>query len=335
MSQASPTSDLDAPRAEPRPRIGRYEIMERIAVGGMAEAFRARAHGPGGYQRELVIKRILPHLAEDPDFVRAFVDEAKILGMLNHPNVVGVYDFGEDEGRHYLALEFLDGPSVATIVDRATRLWAPIPAGIVAYVGKEICNGLSVVHNARDPQGAPLGLVHRDVTPSNVMTTLNGGVKLLDFGVAKIAGSDQVTQHGRLKGKPGYFAPEQIAGSPIDGRVDLFALGVLLHEMLCLRHLFHREGEGIASTIYRIMQMEIPEPASIRTDAPADLDRIIMKALAREPDERYASAAELGRDLDAVALQTGTRAEDLAHFVATQADPGPPTGDGADGTTLG
>ena len=146
MSHKPRTPSRPRAAGEPRPRIGRYEIVERIAVGGMAEAFRARAHGPGGYQRELVIKRILPHLAEDPDFVRAFVDEAKILGMLNHPNVVGVYDFGEDQGRHYLALEFLDGPSLATLVERASRLRAPIPAGIVAYLGKEICSGLSAVH---------------------------------------------------------------------------------------------------------------------------------------------------------------------------------------------
>ncbi len=316
-SESSPSTSVE-PDGGPRPRIGRYEIMERLAVGGMAEAFRARAHGPGGYQRELVIKRILPHLAQDPDFVRAFVDEAKILGMLNHPNVVGVYDFGEDQGLHYLALEFLDGPSLATMVDRASRLRAAIPAGIVAYVGKEICNGLSEVHTARDPQGTALGLIHRDVTPSNVMTTLNGGVKLLDFGVAKIAGSEQVTQHGRLKGKPGYFAPEQIAGSAIDSRVDLFALGVLLHEMLCLRHLFHRDGEGIASTIYRIMQLEVPEPSSIRADAPPALGRIILKALSREPHNRYASAYEMARELDLVALDLGTRAEDLARFVADQ-----------------
>ena len=336
MTQSHPSLDPEpAKMAAEHARIGRYEILERIAVGGMAEAFRARAHGPGGYQRELVIKRILPHLAEDPDFVRAFIDEAKILGMLNHPNVVGVYDFGEDQGRHYLALEFLDGPSLAVIVDRASRLREHIPVGIVAHVGKEICNGLSVVHNARDPQGNPLELIHRDVTPSNVMTTMTGGVKLLDFGVAKIAGSDQVTQHGRLKGKPGYFAPEQIAGTPIDARVDLFALGVLLYEMLCLRHLFHRDGEGVASTIYRIMQMDIPEPSAIRTDTPPALERIILKALSRDPNNRYAAAADMSRDLDAVTVETGTRAEDLARFLATQPDPAPDQRTELDPTTHG
>ena len=234
--------------------------------------------------------------------------------MLNHPNVVGVYDFGEDQGRHYLALEFLDGPSLATIVGRASRLDVPIPVGLVAHVGKEICHGLHAVHTARDPQGNPLGLIHRDITPSNVMTTTNGSVKLLDFGVAKIAGSDQVTQHGHLKGKPGYFAPEQIAGTSIDGRVDLFALGVLLHEMLSLRHLFIREGDGPASAIYRIMQMEIPAPGTLRTDVPPALDRIILKALSRDREGRYATAADMGRELEDVALEAGARTEDLARF---------------------
>ncbi len=328
QSSETPPTEAPAAAAEPalpsapadnsNPRIGRYEILERIAVGGMAEAFRARAHGPGGYQRELVIKRILPHLAQDPDFVRAFVDEAKILGMLNHPNIVGVYDFGEDQGRLYLALEFLDGPSLATLVDRATRCGDPVPIGLVAYIGKEICQGLHAVHTALDPQGAPLGLIHRDVTPSNIMTTRAGGVKLLDFGVAKIASSDQVTQHGRLKGKPGYFAPEQIAGTEIDARLDLFSLGVLLYEMTCLRHLFHRDGEGIGATIYRILQMEIPEPSAVRPDTPPALDRIIMKALSRERQDRFASAGEMAQELDAVVRESGTRAEDLARFVATQ-----------------
>jgi serine/threonine protein kinase len=299
---------------EPTPRIGRYDIVDRIGVGGMAEAFRARAHGPGGYQRQLVIKRILPHLAEDPDFVRAFVDEAKILGMLNHPNVVGVYDFGEDQGRHYLALEFLDGPSLASIVERAGRQGTPIPIGIIAYAGREICNGLSAVHTMRDPLGNAMGVIHRDVSPSNVMTTLNGGVKLLDFGVAKIATSGRVTRHGQIKGKSGYFAPEQISGEPIDARVDLFALGVLLHEMLCLEHLFYGEGGDLAA-IYRIMEMQIPPPASIRRDTPAALDEIVMKALSRDRTRRYDNAAAMGRALDAVVAAEGVRPEDMAAFV--------------------
>jgi serine/threonine protein kinase, bacterial len=309
-------SGVPASEADARARIGRYQIVERIAAGGMAEAFRARAHGPGGYQRDLVIKRILPHLAEDSGFVRAFVDEAKILGMLNHPNVVGVYDFGEDDGRHYLALEFLDGPSLRAIIERAIRRADLLPVGIIAYVGKEICHGLSAVHRARDVEGNLLGLIHRDVTPSNVMTTFNGGVKLLDFGVARIASSGVVTDHGQLKGKPGYFAPEQIAGCPIDARVDLFALGVMLHEMACARRLFEQEGDGLGETIYRIMEGEIPEPRAVRSDLPEALNAIILKALSREPSGRFASAAQMGVALDAVARAHSTQAEDLAQFLA-------------------
>jgi serine/threonine protein kinase len=308
------STETEPANAEPVVRIGRYEIIERIAVGGMAEAFRARARGPGGYQRELVIKRILPHLVEDPEFVRAFVDEAKILGMLNHPNVVGVYDFGEDQGRHYLALEFLNGPSLAAIIERASRLEEPIPVGMVAYFGREICHGLTAVHTLRDPLGRPFDVIHRDVTPSNVMTTLAGGVKLLDFGVAKIVNTGKVTRHGQLKGKSGYFAPEQIAGGPIDVRVDLFALGVLLHEMLCLQYLFFGEGGDLA-TIYRIMEMPIPTPSSSRADVPPALDAIVMKALARDRDQRYQTAEELAQALDEVVTTEGVRAPDVQAFI--------------------
>jgi serine/threonine protein kinase, bacterial len=301
-------------------RIGRYEILERIGVGGMAEAFRARAHGPGGYQRELVIKQILPHLAGDPDFVRAFVDEAKILGMMNHPNVVGVYDFGEDQGRHYLALEFLDGPSLAAIFERSARLQVPVPVGVVAYLGREICNGLFAVHTLRDPLATPMGVIHRDVTPSNVMTTLNGGVKLLDFGVAKMTTAAKATRHGQIKGKSGYFAPEQISGGEIDARVDLFALGVLLHELLCGRYLFFDDSGPEIAVIYRILEMPIPTPSSIRPETPAALDRIIMKALARDPHQRYASAQEMGEELNQVVNDAGVRSNDLVRFVAQNRD---------------
>jgi serine/threonine-protein kinase len=297
-------------------RIGRYEVLERIGVGGMAEAFRARAHGPGGYQRELVIKQILPHLAGDPDFVRAFVDEAKILGMLNHANVVGVYDFGEDQGRHYLALEFLDGPSLGAIFELCARLQIPIPVGVVAYLGREICSGLFAVHTLCDPLGTPMGVIHRDVTPSNVMTTLNGGVKLLDFGVAKLTTAAKATRHGHIKGKSGYFAPEQISGGEIDARVDLFALGVLLHELLCGRYLFFDDNGPEIAIIYRTLEMPIPTPLSLRPDTPPELDRIIMKALARDRQQRYASAQEMGRDLNQVVSEAAVRPQDLARFVA-------------------
>jgi serine/threonine protein kinase len=303
-------------------RIGRYEVVERIGVGGMAEAFRARAHGPGGYQRELIIKRILPHLADSHDFVRGFVDEAKILGMLNHPNIVGVYDFGVDQdGRHYLALEYLDGAPLVDILVGLGEQEAMMPLGVAAYIAREVCLGLSAAHTLTDLDGNRMNIVHRDVTPSNIMTTRSGAVKLLDFGVARIGLNSQVSQHGYIKGKAGYLAPEQVRGEPIDARVDLFALGVVLYEMLCLEHLFHVDDQSMASAIYRILEMPIPRPSSVRREVPPELENVVMKALCRDRDQRYGSAAEMARDLDSVVANSGLRPADMASFFAQFATP--------------
>jgi serine/threonine protein kinase len=298
-------------------RIGRYEVVERIGVGGMAEAFRARAHGPGGYQRELIIKRILPHLADSEDFVRGFIDEAKILGMLNHPNIVGVYDFGVDQdGRHYLALEYLDGAPLVDILVRLSEEETMMPLGVAAYIAREVCLGLSAAHTMTDLDGNRMNIVHRDVTPSNIMTTRSGAVKLLDFGVARIGMNGQISQHGYIKGKAGYLAPEQVRGEPIDDRVDLFALGVVLYEMLCLEHLFHVDDQSMASAIYRILEMPIPRPSSVRKEIPPALENVVMKALCRDRDQRYGSAAEMARDLDSVVADSGLRPADMASFFA-------------------
>lgn len=291
-------------------------------MGGMAEIFRARAHGPGGYQRELIIKRILPQLAADPNFIRAFVDEAKILGMLNHPNIVGAYDFGVDDGRHYLALEYLNGPSLAEIMSRRQQRQAPVPVKIAAHIAREICHGLSAVHALRQPNGTALEIIHRDVTPSNVMTTRLGAIKLLDFGIAKISATGTFTRHGQIKGKAAYLAPEQIRGAPIDARVDLFALGVVLHELLTLKHLFHGEGGDVVAA-YRIMEMPIPVPSDQRKDVPAELDGIVMKALAREVEQRYPSAAAMASDLDQFMKGTALDRQDLAQFILESSVPGP------------
>jgi eukaryotic-like serine/threonine-protein kinase len=298
-------------------RIGRYEVIERIGVGGMAEAFRARARGPGGYQRELIIKRILPHLADSGDFVRGFVDEAKILGMLNHPNIVGVYDFGVDQdGHHYLALEYLDGAPLVDILIRLTEEETMMPLGVAAYIAREVCHGLSAAHTLTDLDGNRLNIVHRDVTPSNIMTTRSGSVKLLDFGVARIGLHASVSQHGYIKGKAGYLAPEQVRGEPIDARVDLFALGVVLYEMLCLEHLFHVDDQSMASAVYRILEMPIPLPSTVRKEIPPALENVVMKALCRDRDQRYGAAAEMARDLDSVVADSGLRPADMASFFA-------------------
>jgi serine/threonine protein kinase len=277
-------------------RIGHYEIIERIGAGGMAEAFRARARGPGGYERQVIVKCILPHLADDPEFVRLFVAEAKILGMLHHPNVVQVYDFGEHDGRHFLALEYLDGPSLEQVSALIARARAPMPVGVVAYVGREMCLGLSAAHELRGPDEEPLGVVHRDVSPSNVLLTSGGEVKLVDFGIAKVgAASSTATKAGTVRGKPAYLAPEQILGGLVDSRADIFATGIVLYEMLTLLPLFRAENE--LGTIYRVLEQPIPPPSSLRPGVPPAIERVVMRALQRPPDARYQSAAEMGAEL--------------------------------------
>ena len=296
-------------------RIGRYELLNRIGVGGMAEVFRAKATGPRGYQRNLIIKRILPHFAAHPDFVRAFVDEAKILGMLYHPNVVGIYDFGEDNGRHYLALEYLDGPSLASILGRVRNAKKTLPFGVVAFIAREVCRGLTAVHALHDPAGRSLNVIHRDVTPSNVMTTSRGAVKLLDFGIAKINGSENVTRVGQIKGKAGYLAPEQILGGAVDGRVDLFSLGVVLYEMLRLEPLFYGEG-GDVGAVYRTLEKKIDPPLSFRSDITPQFDETVMKALAREPARRDQTAEEMERDLNVAVVDSALLPEDVAEILS-------------------
>ena len=314
------------PRGPVRPTaksVGRYEILGRLGAGGMAEIFRARAYGPGAYQRELIIKQILPHMDQDPTFIQSFVAEAKILGMLHHPNIVGVYDFGEDAGRHYLALEYLDGPSLAEIMGSRERAGNPVPVGIAAHIAHEICQGLTAVHTLRLPNGAPLDVIHRDVTPSNVMTTRAGAVKLLDFGIAKIRHSATLTRQGQLKGKVAYMAPEQIRGDGFDARVDLFAVGVIMHELLTLKHLFLGQGGDIAAA-YRILEMPIAAPSRHRTDVSRELDGVVMKALARDPAVRFQTAQEMSDALRPIVDEHRVRREDLVAFIAECAADSPP-----------
>jgi serine/threonine-protein kinase len=292
----------------------------------MAEVFKARVVGTAGFTRDVVIKRILPGHGHDPEFVGMFVDEAKLLGMMHHPNVAQAYDFGENEdGVLYLALEYVDGPSLSRVMRALRGANRAMPAAIVAYVAREICRALDYVHGLEDAQGVPLGIVHRDVTPSNVMLTATGGVKLLDFGVAKSFAGSKLTKDGTVKGKPAYLAPEQLEGKQIDGRVDLFALGIMMHEMLSLEHLF--AGDSDLGTVKKIMEMKIPVPSCKRADVPAEMDRIVMRALERDRARRYASAAEMARDLEEFVIASRLRVDEVSAFVRdiARAEPAPST----------
>ena len=275
--------------------------------------FKARALGPAGFEREVVIKRILPAYGRDEDFVRMFVDEARILGLIHHPNVVQAFEFGEDDGTLFLALEYVNGPSLSRILRALRAANRRMPPAIAAYVGREICRALDCVHRLEDENGVRLEVVHRDVTPSNIIVTPWGGVKLLDFGVAKFTSAARSTREGTVKGKPAYLAPEQLQGKPIDGRVDLFALGIVLHEMLSLQHLF--TGDSDLQTAKKIMEMKIPRLSAHRADVPEELERIVLRALERERQYRFGTAAEMARALDDFVVGSKLHQDEVAAFI--------------------
>jgi serine/threonine protein kinase len=294
-------------------KMGRYELLHPLGIGGMAEVFKGRALGPGGFARDVVIKRILPAHADDPEFIRMFVDEAKLLGLLHHPNIVDVYDFGEDDGVLFLALEYVEGPSLSRILRTLRASNRKAPAAVVAYVAREVCRALDHVHGLCDRDGRSLDAIHRDVTPSNIIITGAGAVKLLDFGVSTFKDAVQITKTGTVKGKPAYLAPEQLEGKPIDGRVDLFALGIVMHEMLSLQHLF--AGDSDLGTVKKIMEMQIPSPSTTRDDVPSALGDIVMRALERDRNRRFATAGEMARALDEFIVDSKLRIDDVAAFV--------------------
>jgi serine/threonine-protein kinase len=284
-------------RPERFEKFGRYLLLDRIATGGMAEVFRAVIHGVEGFQRTFIVKRILAHKASSPDFIRMFCDEARISALLHHPNIAQVYDFGHFSGSYFLAMEYLPGKDLASLARALRAANASVPSGLAAYVTREAALGLHYAHTLRGPNGDGLGIVHRDVSPSNIMVLFAGGVKLLDFGIAKTAAA-VAADAGIIKGKFAYLAPEQARGEEVDGRADVFALGVTLWEMLVGRRLF--AGKDDLETLRNVMERPVPPPSSLRPQIPAALDRIALRALERQREQRYATAEELARDCDAV-----------------------------------
>ena len=264
----------------------------------MAEVFLARAEGPGGFSKQLVVKRILPHLVSDPSFVAMFLGEARLAALLNHPNVVQTFDFGEAGGAYFLTMEFIDGPNLRTVLDaaRAGR-GPPLSQALSARVVASCCEGLAYVHALADPQtGAPLGLVHRDISPENLLVSRTGVVKVVDFGIAKAVGQANKTKTGAVKGKLSYMAPEQLSSETLDGRADVYALGVVLYELLtgALPH----EGEDEMS-LMRAVLFEKPVPVQQRRpDVPAALAQVLERALKRRREERFRNCTELQEALE-------------------------------------
>ncbi len=280
-------------------RFGQYEIIEKIASGGMAELYKAKRTGVEGFQKIVAIKKILPHIADDEEFVTMFADEAKLAAQLNHPNIIHIYDLGKIQaGGYFIAMEHVDGRDLRSIEESAHAHSVQLPVSLAVYVASKVASALDYAHRRRDAEGNELNIVHRDVSPQNILISYEGDIKLCDFGIAKAASKASKTQSGALKGKIQYMSPEQAWGKPIDRRSDLFSLGVVLHELLTGERLFR--GDTDMNVLEKVRSAEVLPPSRLNPEVPANLDAVVLKALAREPDERYANASDLLRDLDSV-----------------------------------
>ncbi len=279
------------PKVQPT-QFGKYILLDRIGMGGMAEIFRARALGAAGFQKQLVIKKILMHLAENDEFVRMFIDEAKIAVSLQHANVVQIFDLGAVRQEYFIAMEYVFGKDLLNLLIRCTHLRIRIPQKLAVFILCETLKGLEAAHNAVDSRGNPLNIIHRDVSPSNVLISYDGEVKIGDFGVAKATRREAATKTGTMKGKLGYMSPEQVTGQDIDARADLFSAAIILYEMLAMNRLFH--GKTELETLMMVRDCDIADALSkLPPDVPEALRKILAKGLSRERADRFQTSTEL------------------------------------------
>jgi serine/threonine protein kinase len=270
--------------------LGPYELGERLGLGGMAEVFVAYRAGPHGFAKKVALKRILPELAQDPRFVAMFCDEARISAPLCHPNIVQVIDFGESQGELFMAMEFVEGVSLAKLLRYVSGRRERFPLGAALFIAHEVLSGLAFAHHACDENGNPLSIVHRDVSPGNVLIGRAGDVKLADFGIVRSAYVDRRTYPGELKGKVGYMSPEQVMGVEVDPRSDLFTVGIILSEMLIARPLF--SGQNEFDILTKIYEADLSALDKYGADLPAPLRDVLRQALAKAPADRFASARD-------------------------------------------
>jgi serine/threonine-protein kinase len=280
----------------------RYHVVSKIARGGMAEIFLAQQQGEQGFQKPVVLKRILPALAADPKFVRMFVAEAHIASTLNHSNLVQVLDLGKSGDQYFLVLEFVDGWSLEQIRRRAQQVKLKFPVPLALYVVGALCRGLAYVHT-RARHGEPLGIVHRDVTPQNVLISQHGEVKLADFGIAKAVGLSEKSATGIIKGKFAYMSPEQSQARPLDGRSDLFSVGTVLYLLTTGRKPF--DGPTDADVLLQVRRARPAKPSTLVRDLSPDVERLINRALRADPAKRWQSAEQMADKIDAILVKLG------------------------------
>src|SRR5579872_5171404 len=286
-------------------QFGRYTLLQRLAIGGMAEVFRAKIVSSHGFEKILVIKRILPHLASDKTFMSMFIDEAKLTAQLTHPKIVQILDFGDVGGKYFIALEFVDGFDALALLRTCAQKRMRLPLTLASLIVVEVLEALDYAHNARDMDGSPMRLVHRDISPSNIFMSKGGDVKLGDFGIARAEERESKTQAGTLKGKYGYMSPEQVVGTALDARSDLFAVGVVLAEMFMGRRLFTAAND--LDVLLMVRDARIERLAKYCRDLPPVLDRIVRRALHKDPAERPPTAASFRDALGDYLFETGQR----------------------------
>jgi len=308
-------------------RFGKYVLHERIATGGMAEVYRATSSNEAGFERTVAIKRILPHLGEDAEFVEMFIDEAKIWVQLSHSNVAQILDLGCEDGDYFIAMEFVEGHDLRTILERELERGRTVPVPIACHVVMKVAAALSHAHGAHGRDGRPLDVIHRDVSPQNVLLGYEGEVKVVDFGLAKAAGRATQTRAGVVKGKLSYLSPEQALGMDIDHRSDIYSLGLCFYELLTGRKLHQRATD--VDTVMAVQIGDVVPPREIAPHVPEALEEIILRALARDPIDRYQSAMDLHDELElyGVASRAVAGRRDLTRYLrelfAEEAGPEP------------
>ena len=287
-------------------RLGRYELLRRIALGGMAEIFMARETGLAGFQRHVVIKRVLPALGEDEGFVGLFLDEARLAARLTHPKIVHIYELGQDGGTYFVAMEYVPGCDLESLLSAAP---GPLPLAESLFVISEVLEGLHYAHGLTDAQGVPLGVVHRDVAPKNVLVSLGGAVKVVDFGIAKARTKASVTAPGLVMGTVSFMSPEQASGRPVDRRSDVFAAGAMLYRMLTGQNPY--QGDGL-ELIAQVRSASFPPIADLAPDVPEPLARVAYRAMTASPEARYPTAAHMRRDVGNVQRSLGLESDSEA-----------------------
>ncbi len=301
-------------------RFGKYQLIEKIATGGMAEVYKAKSYGVAGFEKLLVIKKILPHLSRNPDFVKLFINEAKIAVSLNHANIVQVYDLGMVDADYYMAMEFIHGQDLMRVLRTTRKAKTRVPLATAVYLIAEVARGLDYAHHLSDPGGRPLQVVHQDVSPHNVLISYEGDVKLVDFGIARVGEAVESEGGSVAGGKVGYMSPEQAARDPLDSRSDIFSAGVLLYELITGARAYKEKDADKKRKM--VLQADIPAPRSLVPELPERLSEIVMRALSREADQRYQSAAELQEELLVFLHEEGLRVarSDLAEFMKDSFD---------------